>query len=225
MKKIIILLVAVFFMGNSIAFAQGFFMLSTQCSIVTLTEDTMTVRIDTWFSIGYEETCPELSDYTVERKDDSLILQLYYDVSGVWPMVGCEQIDTLDIALDKTISNVSILSNSINYNRDTADHNGQDTVLISDTTLFNPTGISVVNTLNRYIKIAPNPVADYLHLEARQGVAVKSLALTDIQGRVLKSYQQWKGDKIDVRNLAPGIYFLKVQATDGRQGVFKVLKL
>lgn len=226
MKKVVILLACLF--GSYYGFCQDSSNNLLAVNIQLFNDDAGNTNISAhaFFSIGFELTCPPLEGYNIRQEGDTLQVDFYYYTGGAWPLVGCDRYDTIPLGrIPDDVNAINLISGTVVYQWEDSTH--KDTTALFDTVaVLNPTGISTHN-FNQvfWLKIAPNPVADYLHLEAKQGVVVQSLALTDIQGRVLKSYPQWKGDKIDVRNLAPGIYFLKVQATDGRMGVLKVLKL
>jgi urea transporter len=73
------------------------------------------------------------------------------------------------------------------------------------------------------VKVYPNPATDVLHL---QGLAIgSSWALYDMSGKLLKHEEALSNNlSIDVKDLAAGIYQLKITNKDGREGSAKVMK-
>lgn len=65
------------------------------------------------------------------------------------------------------------------------------------------------------IKIIPNPVKTWLRLDATQGNKPDTIRITDMRGHVIKQIAHPKGDKIDVRDLKPGIYV--IECISGRE--------
>lgn len=46
-------------------------------------------QVTVFFPFGFEQLCPTLAGYTVEPGAVTAFINLYYDVSGAWPQVGC----------------------------------------------------------------------------------------------------------------------------------------
>jgi hypothetical protein len=67
-----------------------------------------------------------------------------------------------------------------------------------------------ITTINDLIKLYPNPCKELLMVEIKQ--AVQDLYLVDMSGKALQLLHAQKRGKveIDMRNLASGIYFVKV---------------
>ena len=78
---------------------------------------------------------------------------------------------------------------------------------------FQPTD----NPLDAILSVSPNPAKDYLNVEVIGGKSFASynLILYNSFGQEMIDKQNWKaGVKIDVSDLHPGIYFLRVQSKD-----------
>ncbi|RYG52103.1 MAG: T9SS type A sorting domain-containing protein [Chitinophagaceae bacterium] len=76
------------------------------------------------------------------------------------------------------------------------------------------------------LKIYPNPVVDFVNVEAVQGFVAegKVISMFDLYGRQIRKVKMNEGiTKIDCSNLSRGIYILKVG--DGKSGeVFRIVK-
>jgi hypothetical protein len=60
------------------------------------------------------------------------------------------------------------------------------------------------------IKISPNPATDVITIQSSEGGVTGNLKLTDLQGRILQAKQFSYGKSISIKELQPGIYFLKI---------------
>ena len=111
--------------------------------------DTLLVRTSVWFSFGFQSTCPQLANYETFSNSDTMELKLYYNVSGAWPQVGCEKLDTI---ISKILPNVSILK-CVAYSV-----NNNDTAVESTTQMqiCSLTGIEKINN-DSFSLIFPNP--------------------------------------------------------------------
>ncbi|WP_370090298.1 T9SS type A sorting domain-containing protein [Ekhidna sp.] len=69
------------------------------------------------------------------------------------------------------------------------------------------------------VKIYPNPASDYIHVDSKDA---KSIRLIDLNGRTIL-YNSGEQSKIDIQNLRPGTYLLKV-AGDKSQSTHKIIK-
>jgi hypothetical protein len=81
---------------------------------------------------------------------------------------------------------------------------------------------------DKYIRVAPNPVAGLLYIQfSYPGITTLMTELTDIQGhRVLFKPVVHSGDQLDLSGYSKGLYFLKVFSANGRINVTTpVLKL
>ena len=83
--------------------------------------------------------------------------------------------------------------------------------------------LAIVEQGFEQVKVYPNPANDVLHI---QGIEVgSSLALYDISGKLLKHEEALSNNlNIDVKDLASGIYQLKISTKDGKEGTAKVMK-
>jgi hypothetical protein len=66
----------------------------------------------------------------------------------------------------------------------------------------------------RAITIAPNPVNDYLTVNAGANVAVNSITVTDVHGRTVVDKAS-SGSPLNIAHLAKGIYFARIDTDSG----------
>jgi hypothetical protein len=69
-------------------------------------------------------------------------------------------------------------------------------------------------SISKFIQIYPNPTADVLQLTVLNKTSINIIRLFDSQGKLIKAFDGEVKD-IDVSDLSSGIYYLKVQATQG----------
>ncbi len=83
----------------------------------------------------------------------------------------------------------------------------------------------ILNTEDNKIRIYPNPAADFLKIFS-EGNNMQEINIFDMQGKNLISKDITGIDNIsvNVENLNPGLYILKIQTSDGMQ-IFKIVKL
>jgi len=81
---------------------------------------------------------------------------------------------------------------------------------------------SISNIDNNDIKIFPNPVSDFLHIQ-NKGKSILKAGIYDINGRLLQNVNS-NTENIPVENLQKGIYFLQLQLDNGQNGVIKFIK-
>lgn len=78
-----------------------------------------------------------------------------------------------------------------------------------DYQVTDPTGIS--EQASTSVALWPNPALKFLYLEVAEGTSV---SVFDVMGRMVKQ-ERYEG-KIDVSNLAPGVYAIKVNGVTER---------
>jgi len=71
------------------------------------------------------------------------------------------------------------------------------------------------------ITIFPNPSSDFISINGVTGTT--QVLIYDIAGRILANNQVESNDKLDIRKLKSGIYFLKLPNTDNNT-VFRIIK-
>ncbi|MCF2443546.1 T9SS type A sorting domain-containing protein [Dyadobacter sp. CY345] len=88
---------------------------------------------------------------------------------------------------------------------------------------------SRINSLNFEFgfetSIYPNPVSDQLHLKATDWAQVKSITIFDLNGASVYTSGATPSDVIDVKNLNPGMYVIRILQTDGLAATHKMVRL
>jgi len=72
------------------------------------------------------------------------------------------------------------------------------------------------------ISIYPNPTSGKLTIDNGE-LTIQSIEITDITGKVVKSFSNFQNSEIDLSNLNSGIYFIKLQ-TDKQVFTTKIVK-
>jgi hypothetical protein len=82
---------------------------------------------------------------------------------------------------------------------------------------------SIATFRESQVLVYPNPAKDVLHI---QGIEVASvLMLYDVAGKLIKQEEAKSNDvSIDVKDVASGIYQLKITSPSGGEGSAKVMK-
>ncbi|UCH14184.1 MAG: T9SS type A sorting domain-containing protein [Bacteroidales bacterium] len=81
---------------------------------------------------------------------------------------------------------------------------------------------SVSNTIAGQLSIYPNPVTDQLNIIGTENL--KNVTILDLTGKNVKQVEVNKSDvRINVQDLANGIYFLKIQTAD-KETIVKIVK-
>jgi hypothetical protein len=83
-------------------------------------------------------------------------------------------------------------------------------------------GISEVN-LETDIQLVPNPAKDIVTLTTNNNYTIKALTLLDISGRIVTT-QATTFENLNISKLATGVYFLKLELSNGRLFTKKLLK-
>jgi hypothetical protein len=198
-------------LGNSNIFAQHYLKLTKLDSSC----DSLILETSVWFAFGWRSTCPNLNSYQSKQCGDTIELSLFYDISGYWPQVGCESIDTI---LMKTLPNVTFLK-GITYS---IDH--QKTIIKQSTHIIEICSPNKINNTGRETSfvIYPNPTAGFLILLI-ESFKTESAILYNVCGQKLKC---WSGlcstNELDISELPAGIYFIVVS---GMPKVVKIIKI
>ena len=178
--------------------------------------DTLLVRTSVWFSFGFQSTCPQLANYETFSNSDTMELKLYYNVSGAWPQVGCEKLDTI---ISKILPNVSILK-CVAYSV-----NNNDTAVESTTQMqiCSLTGIEKINN-DSFSLIFPNPFSNQLNIQYT-GNEQTTISIYDFLGQQIIIRKKFTNTTvINLEQLAEGIYFYEIRNEKGLIKNGKVLK-
>ncbi|KAA5537364.1 PKD domain-containing protein [Taibaiella lutea] len=76
-------------------------------------------------------------------------------------------------------------------------------------------------TLNKVLNVFPNPADNYLNFELQAGVKIQSVTIMNLEGKVVKIYNNLKDNKINISSLSKGIYFLKMEFEKEHKAEFR----
>ena len=84
------------------------------------------------------------------------------------------------------------------------------------------------NTFSNSIMVSPNPTKNIITLNSVTNISIDSILILDLNGRVLQTIttigQLSDGKTIDLSNLVSGMYFMKIQDSDNRVAVKRIVK-
>ncbi len=86
-----------------------------------------------------------------------------------------------------------------------------------DTTTIDSTGSMFTPNAENWLKVYPNPTEGKLHVEVLKNDKTVQLSIMDLSGKVLAVKQsKLKSNRLDVSDLAPGVYFIKAEGENYR---------
>jgi PKD repeat protein len=98
---------------------------------------------------------------------------------------------------------------------------GSDSLTKSNYITVGTTGINDTKANTEACNIYPNPTSDYVNISIPAQTKITTTTITNLEGKVLQTYNQLKENKIDVSGLPNGLYFLKITLNNGTQSEFK----
>ena len=164
--------------------------------------DTLVVKTWVWFSFGYQSTCPQLSYYETVSDSDTMELKLFYNVSGAWPQVECERIDTIISVIPSNIAVLKGIAYSINENDTTIES-------IMQMPICSPTGIESIDNYS-FFNLFPNPFSTQLNIQVANNFQT-TIILYDFLGRYILQRLFTNSTTINTEQLLDGIYFYEIR--------------
>lgn len=70
----------------------------------------------------------------------------------------------------------------------------------------------IIDNSSNNIIVSPNPSTDYISIS---GINSGSLKITDLNGRLVLTKNFINPNRIDIRDMSPGVYLLRIETTDG----------
>lgn len=70
----------------------------------------------------------------------------------------------------------------------------------------------IIDNSSNNIIVSPNPSTDYISIS---GINSGSLKITDLNGRLILDENFIDPNRIDIRNMSPGVYLLRIETTEG----------
>lgn len=210
MRHILLVFICLILISNK-TFSQQ----NLQMTQLDFSCDTLVVQTWVWFSFGYQSTCPQLTYYEVISYADTMELKLYYNISGVWPQVGCERVDTITSVILPDVTILKGVAYSINDN---------DTTIESETQIpiCNPTGIGTTYNESAF-EIFPNPFSSHLNIQISYNKQV-TIILYNLLGNKILQQTFMKSALINAEHLPAGIYIYELRNDIGIVEYGKIIK-
>jgi hypothetical protein len=94
-----------------------------------------------------------------------------------------------------------------------------------DDFLVTGTLLTTENFFASNFSMYPNPATNVVNIKPKNDIAINSIQVTDINGRIVKEINGSVSDnaQVNVSDLNSGVYFIKVQ-TDAGVGTSKIIK-
>jgi regulatory protein YycH of two-component signal transduction system YycFG len=128
-------------------------------------------------------------------------LKLFYNISGAWPQVSCERIDTITSVILPNTTVLKGIAYSINYNDTTIESTKQ----IPACSL---TGIESLDN-SSFFKLYPNPFSTQINFQFTDNLPAK-IILYDFLGQQILQKTFTNSTTINTEQLANGIYFYEL---------------
>jgi len=166
------------------------------------------------FNLGGGITCPKLQSHNLIEVEDTILLELYYDVGGIWPGAFCTSYDTVSIP-KATLNYCDLKVRAISYFEDIDDP--RDTLYDASINLFEVCQYTSVNDflVDSSFDVFPNPVYNKLSINNKNAIKISSIKLYSIYGRVEKVMSVEEGNDYNLEALSSGAYILIISTENG----------
>jgi len=205
MKKLIITLSLVFISGIS----------SAQIAIDSIKAFWSGNMIDSIY-LEYTSHIPQIDTVLYNNFHLDGVVRMHLSFIGCSTAVAIQNDTTLHFFNDSIfVSTLGGLRFSTVWNVSSICNLPTSPVIANITTLFPIiTSIEEVEKLENKLSIYPNPVRDVFSIKMEEGIQINRLELLDIQGRLVKNYQNNK-DNLPIHSIAGGVYFVKITTSKG----------
>lgn len=90
-------------------------------------------------------------------------------------------------------------------------------LMIDDFKVTTGTSLSTTDFFTNNFSVFPNPANDVLNISAKNGMEIKGIQITDLNGRIVKSsvIQAQTNGQINIADLTTGAYLISVQTNKG----------
>lgn len=225
MKKIILLL-CFFFIGSSIQ-AQDITATVTGTTfnyeMISNTQHNFTFH--TYFNLGYQSTCPSLTNPTFSIVGDTLYVKGYYDITGAWPTSFCDSFDTVtyNYQLPSTITHIITSTNVIGPNNTPPYIPSIVTYENVYTHDFDLTSLSTGSSSIKNISIYPNPTKGDIYIS--NALNFEKMTITNSLGQVISIIHKNQSGNYSLPNIQEGLYYVTFYTSNNEKiGVFKLIK-
>lgn len=157
--------------------------------------DSVNTSVSVFFPLGYGETCPDLQGTTISQEGGTTAIDLYYQVSGPWPQVGCITTDVIAPQLLTAADVVHLRTHAI--------MDGDTSFTVSDTMLtICMTGI---NDPVRGVGQAIWSDGDLVRWSTEGVVTAATVHIVALNGALQRSAPFTSG-QLSIADLVPGVY-------------------
>lgn len=172
------------------------------------------------FPFGFGNNCPNVLSYSHHVSNETIIVDVLYNETGIWQQAGCVAKDTLVINnIDNGFYNLVINTNTIVYDSLGTDI---DTLYQVDVDTFSNIELTVDEVSLVSFNI-PNPIHNILMIEPSNGQHqnIKLMEMINLNGKMI--YRGHYQKALNVSFLEKGVFILKLYSEDNIY-VYKLLK-
>jgi hypothetical protein len=220
MKKII-LTVCLFLAVNSMK-AQDVtgVVIGTNFIYETINSNEHNFSFETFFSLGYGPTCPQLINPEFVMENNTLYVKGYYDIRGAWPQVGCQSFNTVTYnnTIPSNVTQIIMSTNVIKYGSTAAEFEIVENVY---TRIFD-LNLSTSNNSYRNIVIYPNPTKDKINIS--KDLDFSKISISNNLGQIITVIDKNQSGIYDLKDIKKGVYYITFYSENHKITVCKLVK-
>ena len=215
MKNLILYCLLIFPMSN--AFSQ----ISSSQQVLDDNLDSIYVYQTADFSLGSGDTCPKLQFSSLTEVEDTTVLELYYDINGIWPTLFCTSYDTISIA-KSDLNNCDLKIITISHFDDI--ENPIDTLFSDTLNLFEVCQFTSINDISSEsdFEFFPNPVYRTFKIKHENARSIIGIELFGFDGKLKRGFDYNENERYNLEDLPSAPYVIKI-ITD--KGIYSKLLL
>jgi len=202
------LLTYLFSSFSILSFGQGF-VNNSQINLLSIS-DSLEVGHTVGFNMGFGPTCPQLDSVKWNTQNDTLQIDIFYDITGPWPSAFC--IQYTEFALPYDTSTCVIIANThvFQYYPTTPFY---DTTFNqwSNIELICPTGI--IEYQVEEFSIVPNPATEGFRIKSMRNHPIQEIQIFTLDGQVCEEIIHLNG-WIYLPKLKAGMYLIRVKMNE-----------
>jgi len=220
MKKILSI-ISLILMGNSIN-AQDItgIVMGTNFNYETINVNQYNFSFQTFFSLGYGATCPQLINPEYIVDNNTLYVKGYYDIRGPWPHAGCQSFNTVTYnnTIPSNVSQIIMSTNVIKYGA-TAD---EFEIVENVYTRTFEINLSTSDNFRAKMKIYPNPTKDKINI--LNDLDYSTISISNNLGQIITVINKNQIGIYDLQHIKSGMYYITFYSNSNKIGVCKLIK-
>lgn len=214
-------IICFFLIGNYIK-AQDVtgIVIGTNFNYETINTSQYNFSFQTFFSLGYGPTCPQLINPEFIIDNNILYVKGYYDIRGAWPDAGCQSFNTTTYnnTIPSSITQIIMSTNVIKYGSSATEFEIVENVY---TRTFN-INLSTSDNLNRdKISIYPNPAKDKISISSE--LDFSKIFISNNLGQIISILDKNETNIYNFQNIKRGIYFITFYSENHKIGNCKLI--